>query len=162
MPSIKSKTFLKIFLLGLFAVFFALLQRVNFEIYSVKPNIVLSFLASLIVSSLNIYQIWILAFLAVILSANGAYQGIFAASLLISFISISWLARKYLKRNSIGVIFTVGLATILFFILSFLLLTLEGQNPALAIFLNVFPKEMIYNILLSLFLAFIIKKSFYH
>jgi hypothetical protein len=158
MPSIKSKTFLKIFLLGIITVLLALFQRVNFEIYSIKPNFIFSFLSSLAVSSLSIYQIWGLAFLAAIAGINGANQGIFAASILISFISMSWLAFRYLKRDWTIVIFIVFFTTILFSTLSFFLFILKGQRVEPLMFVSILPKEIFYNTLLSLALSFLMRK----
>ena len=154
MRSIK----LKFLFFGIITILIALLQRMNFEIYFLKPNFVLAWLSSLIVSSLSLYQIWILAVLAVIISSAGSWQGILAASLLVSFISMSWLACRYLKRDWMGLIFTITSSTILFFILSLFLLILVGQKSSPLIFLNIFSKEIIYNILLSLALALITKK----
>ncbi len=148
----------KLLFLGVITILIAFLQRMNFEIYSVKPNFVLAWLSSLIVSSLSLYQIWILAVLAAILSAGSSYPGITIASLLISFMLMSWLAFKYLKRTWIRLIFTISLSSLLFFILSILLMKVFGENLNFLNYSNVFLKEIVYNILLTLGLALIMKR----
>ncbi|MEK7555283.1 MAG: hypothetical protein AAB516_00450 [Patescibacteria group bacterium] len=121
---------------------FSFLQTVDFSIFGVKPNLAL---VAVIAAAFFISDIWEGVLLAVIAALILKFSPGFSKEILIFFLIVAAaiIAKKYLPwRSMINLIFLIISATLLFYVFSFPTSIISG----------IFIQELIYNILIGIFI----------